>query len=419
MRKNPSAMGMLCYPLLRDNSMIRLYIELKEPVQPDALRRAVKTAMERYPYFTVQFVPKQGDILPEIVYNPRPVVVRAGRGAPTLGSEDTNRHLLAFGYEGKTVIVDFSHGLADGTGLMEMVKTLLYYYFHEATGQWLPADGIRTVETPITAEETDDPYLDPPPLEERFSPGRRGAPDSFSLAEDGVSDAGPATLWRFRVEEDAFLRYSRENDGSPATMFAVFIAKAMFRLHPDLTRDVNIMLARNLRPGFGTPLAHHSLADAFLLCYPAKCRDWSVERLGGVSRGIVYLNTDRDAMLTSIHDKRAFLQQLYAAKDPQEISDRIRDSFREASRRCAAVSYVGRCFPRQMDAVVEGIYSVVGAMGTLVMEINAVNGRFCCTLVQGFAEDTYIRAIAEELRREGIEPEIDEPEPLILAKIEM
>lgn len=419
MRKNPSVMAMLCYPPLRETTMIRLYIELKEPVRPDALRRAVALAMERYPYFTVELVPKQGDFLPELVYNPRPVLVREGHDAPTLGSEETNRHLLAFGYEEKTVIVDFSHGLADGAGLMEMVKTLLYYYVHEAAGQWLPADGIRTLETPITPEETTDPYWDLPPLESRFSPARPSAPDAFILAEDGLS-GGPAVLRRFRVGEDTFLRYSRDNDGSPATMFAVFIAKAIFRLHPDLTRDVNIMLARNLRPGFGTPQAHHSLADSFLLCYPAKCRDWSVERLGGVSRGMVYLNTDRDALLTCIHNKRAFLDRLYTAKSQQEIDGMMGGSFRAASRRCAAVSYVGRCIPRQMDTVVENLYTVVGAMGSaLVTEINAVNGRFCCTLMQGFSEDTYIRAIAEELRREGIEMELDEPEPLILAKLEM
>lgn len=398
--------------------MIRLLLELKRPVEPGALKRAVDTAMRRYPYFAVKLVPREGEWLQEIAHNDRPVVVRLGREAPVLGSESVNGHLLALGYEDNTIMVDLSHAITDGTGLMEFVKTLVYYYVHEAEGVWLPSEGVRTLETPITEEEVTDPYLHVPPMEsEPLLPKRELAPDSFRLAEDGITPSNPGTMWRFRIGEDAFLRYSRDNDGSPATMFAVFLAKAIFRLHPELTRDVNIQLARNLRPGFGTPEAHHSLADAFTLRYPAKCRDWSVERLGGISRGMVYLNTDRDAMLARIHEQRALYDRLYAAKGAEEIATIFGGSLRDAVLRCGSVSYVGRRIPRAMDACIEGLYTTVGAGSSLVLEINAVNGRFCCTLMQGFPEDTYIRAIERELRGEGIEVEIDAPEPLILPRM--
>ena len=51
------------------------------------------------------------------------------------------------------------------------------------------------------------------------------------------------------------------------------------------------------------------------------------------------------------------------------------------------------------------------------IEISAANGYFCYACMQDFADDVYVKAFVDELRKEGIEVEIGEAEPLIFPRI--
>ncbi len=89
----------------------------------------------------------------------RPVaVVHSSRGVE-LSSEDSNFHLLSFSWYEDRIMLFASHALTDGTGLYELLKTVLYYYCVDRYHTDLFVPGIRKISDEIPMEEWENPAL--------------------------------------------------------------------------------------------------------------------------------------------------------------------------------------------------------------------------------------------------------------------
>ena len=128
---------------------IRIRIRMRDLIDPDVLRHAVDTTMERYPYFRVELRKKDGGYV--FAENCRPVVITPSLNGVALNSEDSHFHMIAFCWQDNWIILDVFHGLTDGTGAYEVVRTLLYYYCSERYDVKLKAEGIRLAGRMITA----------------------------------------------------------------------------------------------------------------------------------------------------------------------------------------------------------------------------------------------------------------------------
>ena len=112
--------------------------------------------MKRYPYFCVRLV-QEGERL-FFAQNDRPLTVRNSHTITALGGEETNYHLLSFGWWKSKIHIDAHHSFADGTAMGAMFKTLLYYYCSAYYEKPLSAEGIRLSDTPVDRREWEDPY---------------------------------------------------------------------------------------------------------------------------------------------------------------------------------------------------------------------------------------------------------------------
>ena len=92
---------------------IRLRIRMRDLIDPSALRYAVDTTMQRYPYFCVELQKKDGQYI--FVDNTRPVVISNSLHGVDLNAEESNYHMVAFAYQDNWIILDIFHGLTDGT----------------------------------------------------------------------------------------------------------------------------------------------------------------------------------------------------------------------------------------------------------------------------------------------------------------
>ena len=114
------------YSSNRENpNEIRIRIRMRDLIDPDALRHAVDTTMQRYPYFCVELQKKDGQFV--FLDNTRPVVITNSLHGVELNAEESNYHMVAFAYQDNWIILDIFHGLTDGTGAYEVIRTLLYY----------------------------------------------------------------------------------------------------------------------------------------------------------------------------------------------------------------------------------------------------------------------------------------------------
>lgn len=420
MRNNPSGMTYLYGSNQQLHYTFRIAVEMKAAIDGAALRKAADTSIRRYPYFSIELVLTEDDIFHKVVPNSRPIVIVDGVMPVLLNSEESNRHLLALAYAGNTIYFDVSHSLADGAGIMEFVKTTLYYYVCETYGKAFPADHIRTLDTPISEEELTDPYLNLPETGEQPLGGFPKMGPAFTLKDDGMSLTGPETLFRMNVDEKAFMKYNRENDGSPATMTSAFLAKALYRLRGELEKPIRIALAYNNRLALNTPLAHHSVVGTCAITYPAAVRDWSIEKLGTVTRGAVALQSDPSNMLMMIRALSMSREKVYAAPDLESAKSLCAENGKRGLNAVSAsISYVGRLPLGALADFIESMYSYLQSPAGLMIEMNAAGGKLCFAISQAFSEDVYVKALADEMRREGIEVELGGAEPLIYPKIKI
>ncbi len=151
--------GMI-YPMvitLTTQSIYRLGACLTEDVDPNLLKAAVNTALERYPYYKVEL--KHGLFRHYFDENEKAPVICEDDGVllKIINFRQNRNYLFRVTYYGKRIFIDFFHGLCDGNGGMEFLKTVLYYYCR-LCGKEISAENVITLDTPVDETETEDAF---------------------------------------------------------------------------------------------------------------------------------------------------------------------------------------------------------------------------------------------------------------------
>jgi hypothetical protein len=123
------------YPALSSETasrVFRLYCQLNDPVQPEALQRAADRALEAYPEFTntirtgfFWYYREQSDLR---------AVVHEEKESPCQRLYSPNVHglLVDVSYFRNRINLEIFHGLADGLGAAVLFQTLVLFYLEEA-----------------------------------------------------------------------------------------------------------------------------------------------------------------------------------------------------------------------------------------------------------------------------------------------
>jgi hypothetical protein len=135
--------------------------------------------------------------------NRKPVALLHTNKAITLGAPETNNHIWAVCYDGEDLYFDFFHGRSDGTGCYALIATLLYYYYDE---QNIP--GIKTLDMPVSDQETHDP-VDDLPLLDLSKINFPASPKALNLMEvSGLEHVnGKRLILKLMIPEESFLPF--------------------------------------------------------------------------------------------------------------------------------------------------------------------------------------------------------------------
>lgn len=379
---------------------IRLKIRMRDLIDADVLRHAVDTTMRRYPYFCVELQKKDGQYV--FVDNNRPIIITDSLHGVELNAEASNYHMAAFAYQDNWIIFDVFHGLTDGTGAYEVIRTLLYYYCSERYGVTLSDQGIRLVGDEITIEEWEDPIEIATGLP---VPPRAQLPKALNIIENaGLQDDRIKTVYSVAINELEFVRFSMDNDGSPGTITALFLSRAVAKLFPAVTDPIRITLCVNQRKALHKPLAHQSLVGGAMLEYKEKMRDWPLDRQATAYRGMVFAQTMDEAVLAGANSLKGITQMLLSKPTDQDrlgITAFIGKSADEIMT--ATVSYVGKANYKEAEKYIRDFRTWTGALGNYPgIEIAAVNGRFTLDFLLPFSSPLIVNAFLKELDDNGI-----------------
>ena len=398
-------------------SEIRLRIRMRDLIDPDVLRRAVDTTMQRYPYFLVELQKKDGAYI--FAENHRPVVISDSLHGVELNTAASNYHMLAFCRQDNWIIADIFHGITDGTGAYELVRTLLYYYCSERYHVKLKEDGIRLVGDEIAAEEWTDPVANRTDLP---MPPRMEMPDALNLiTAAGIEDDKKQTVYSVSIDEAEFMRFNLDHDGSPGTMVSLLFSRAVARLYPDAKDVIRIALCVNQRPALHAPLAHHSLVGGAMLEYKEEMRDWPLEKQGTAYRGMVFAQTQEQTVLSGVASYAA-VNRLILSKESDEERKAVAGYINSLANRIltATVSYVGKADYKEAEQYIRDFRTWTSpATDGVLIEISAVNGRFTLDFLQTFSNPVFVNAFLKELDDNGIVYDMQDVNDIELANIKL
>ena len=397
---------------------IRIRIRMRDLIDPEILRRAVDTTMGRYPYFRVELQKKDGQHI--FAENRRPVVITHSLHGVALNSASSNYHMIAFCWQDNWIILDVFHGMTDGTGAYEVVRTLLYYYCSERYDVKLNDAGIRLAGDVIPEEEWIDPVvsrtdLPNPRRNEQMS-------DALNLiACAGLQEDHQHTVYSIAISESEFMKFNLDNDGSPGTMVSLLLSRAIAKLYPDAKDIIRITLCVNQRNALHAPLAHQSLVGGAFLEYKDKMRGWPLERQATAYRGMVFAQTQEENVLMGVASIKGINGLLLSKESDQERLG-IAGTINALARRVttATVSYVGKANYREAEHFIRDFRLwTSSAVDGLTVEISAVNGRFTLDFLQTFSSPVFVNAFLKELEENGIVYDLQDVNALELPNIEL
>lgn len=388
----------------------RVTIKTKDMVDGDLLQQAADLTMKRYPYFAVQIERDGEDIY--FADNDRPMLVLNDDRPILLGSEQVNGHLFSISWWKNKIHIDVYHALTDGGGIYPLIKTLLYYYCSAYYERDLSSEGIRLADDPVDPAEWEDPAI-PEIEEEPFAPVVKWQKPAFQLADGGLAEiTDKCIVYNIRIHEKEFMRFNLSNDGSPGTIVALFLARAIEKLHPEDKDPVVIAMCVNQRKALGAPLAHHSLVGDVRLPYRGKMKEMPFMDQATSFRGMVALQSDPDIVREEIKEYKEIVSEL-RAMDTAEERHRycVERMDRMTSYFTATISYVGKTDMGEAEHYIQEFHvlpstALPSSATPLTLELSAMNGSFYVNFMQYFENDCYLKAFIKELRDNDIDYDV-------------
>lgn len=208
----------------------RHIIRMTEPVNPQVLLEAVKTALKRFPQFGLGLTRGDKSYSYRFLDLPPVVLPMADVSPYYIGSDDTNGYLFLCGYKDNTIYLEYQHCTSDGRGFDHFIRCILFYYL-QGLGHPVENDGsIRTLSTPFVPTDCEDGYVHLRSMPQSSADHHPDLP-SFHMPEyDSENDDNELTT-EITFSMPKLLAYTRENEVSPVTFLMTTLCMAMYRTY--------------------------------------------------------------------------------------------------------------------------------------------------------------------------------------------
>ena len=382
-------------------SSFKLVAVMRDEVDHARLVDAVNSAIKRYPYFSV-LAEKIGESL-ELKFNSAPVPVFKDSRCVTLGGEDCNGHLIAFGCEGRRIILHVSHFIADGMGISPLLMSVLYLYASAKYGtDGLCAKRILMPDDPISDAEYRYPF--PEATARADGAEAKAKTDAYALDSTAFDTRG-LYAYHLHIPQGAMMKVAGSSDGSPASFLSVMLFRALCALDGELDKSVIAHVQHQYRAAINAPLNRHSLVSYIPVNLSPVIKERSVELQNTVIRGQIILGSEPEADLCAI-DRLASVfcdSKCSTLKEKQLAMRRYIES--SISPKTFGISYVGKMDWCGLDRYVEDLHVYIGEKDTpnmLLIEVMTVGENFSVNFMQSGKGSRYVDAFIEEIKKAGI-----------------
>ncbi|MFC4771306.1 hypothetical protein [Enterococcus hermanniensis] len=383
--------------LYRRKGLESMVIEIKlvESIDQERLQKAMDQSFRRYWYLTQKFSQINGDFY--LVNNDQPVRLRKSSQLLPLGGKEVNEHLIDINYLDNVIFISYHHGLCDGRGIMPFVRTLLFEYFAKKKFEGKP-DSVRVSKTHLLEGELKEPGL------VELSEVSDGLPfpsgNEHVLPEvDGLSERPEFTyLSQIKIDSQAFIKYAKSIDATPAIALALNFSKAIASMKPESENAVICNLVVDLRSGVDLENTYRNCVSTLKLELDPSKRTLETARYYRAKLAAFKMKDNLQRELQKIIGLSNQLDKLPSYKEKQEAL-----SFMEILHSDTySLSYIGRLDMGIYEQYIEEIHTYSSGTPGLSIEMIALEDAFYLDIMQSFKTSNYIDAFVKELTELGI-----------------
>lgn len=387
---------------------IRIRVRMKQKVDMKVLRHAVNVATKRYSYFMVKVsIDETGGY----VFSPNNAeiaVLKTSRKNPDLCTKEVGEHLLYVDCGGKDIYFNISHALAGGRGALPWVMTCVYEYVAEKFHITPDAPAIRKPDSPLLPGENQMP------TEELFSNAKALPSDRCKGGKTLGIDYLTSLLNPFRRSNEYFIltfsqkeliQLAKSTDNSLASLFSVLMFKAMDSVLPAKDPLIVGRITHNPSASAGIPNSRYNLLTNLKVPYKRSMSDWSLKKLGTITRGSIILQSDPQYSLYETRQKFSYITGLdriqnHKKKIQYAQKNNLITGKNALTHGTYSINYAGNMDWGDVAQYVDCYVVIVDGHQTL--EITALDDKIFCCYHQVLRTDKYIHAFRKVLDDIGI-----------------
>ncbi|MBE6032871.1 MAG: hypothetical protein E7224_06725 [Clostridiales bacterium] len=398
--------GMRYYKKTQDqNNMVRFFVELDEPVDPECLAYGAKKAFARIRILRMVVV-SDGKCFYLKENHAEPAIHKNIPGRYTVGGEENNGYLTRIGYRENIITIDFFHGMSDGIGVIAFSRTLLHYYFLMKNGSALESTpGTLLMDTPESPEEYADCQLFVPD-EEAVPQGQYVYERAFQLPEDREGPAHASKFYLLKADAAAFEEAMRRNGSSRSAMLAMLMNRAVVQCHPIGNEPVVAALAANARGAYGAEKTLQCCVSTIPVWYDRELDTLPAEEQFRTAKEMVRTGVKPENMIAAAQRNRKFNEALEARfstlAEKQEFAKMVNKQ--GGVKYTYGISYIGEVdYGPGIREHVKAAYAVLCANTIpVIMEAAKCGDQYYICYCTQLKADPYVLKLIEQFQKQGI-----------------
>lgn len=381
----------------------RYIVRMKDDIDGKALRQAIDKTMVRYPYLKKRIVADGKGYA--LTSNDLPIVVKESDEPLTLCGAESNYHLFGLTFYGQNLYFNNVHALFDGRGRGPVLHTLMYYYAQLRYDEEVDMPGVWLEDSPIDPAEYFDPFTQPLPESDNLLPMPEIPSHAMRLEKMGRVKRVQPYQHFIRINEKDLMSICKSNDGTPNTILALLMSRAIDKLHPDCQDPIIGQVYCDYRHLVGGQKSHRNMVTTLPLVYEKSMRHMSLEKQNTVLRGNILYLSDPSILLHTVKNTRdicAMVNGLPTLQDKLAATAHGMKVFFEQTT--FAISYSGKKSFGSVDKHISSLYPAGKPKGIgILMEVTAADGWFYVVFMQDWREDVYFNAFLKEIVSLGLD----------------
>lgn len=381
----------------------RYIVRMKDDIDGEALRQAIDKTMVRYPYLKKRIVADEKGY--SLTSNDLPIVVKESDEPLTLCGAESNYHLFGLTYYGQNIFFNNVHALFDGRGRGPMLHTLMYYYAQLRYDEDVDMPGVWLEDSPIDPAEYFDPFTQPLPESDGSLPMPEIPSRAMRLEEMGHVIHTQQHQHFIRINEKDLMSICKSNDGTPNTILALLMSRAIDKLHPDSQYPIIGQVYCDYRHLVGGEKSHRNMVTTLPLVYEKSMRHMPLETQNTIFRGKILYLSDPSILLNTVKNTRdacAMINSLPTLQDKLAATAQGMEAFFKQTT--FGISYSGKKSFGSVDKHISSLYPAGEPKGIgILMEVTAADGWFYVVFMQDWREDIYFNAFLKEIVSLGLD----------------